>query len=121
MELTTVLLILALLIIAVLASVAFYYLNKVKQVEAKRKHEQQTWQAQVQEQRARVNKSIQILAQAMFGEELTMTEGSIRIRVLLDGLRVDESIKAEYSAFYQFSDAVDHIPILEEWKKLSTK
>jgi len=121
MDLQATLLILAAVVIAILTGVAVYYLKKAKAAEAKQKQEQQEWQEKVKAQRIRVNKSIQIIAQSMFGDELTMTEGAIRIRVLLDGLQVEEPIKEEFSAFYQFSDAVDHIPILEEWKKLSTK
>ena len=52
---------------------------------------------------------------------MTLTEGAIRVRVLLDGLSVNEDVQEEFAAFYQLAKATEHIPILEGWKQLSTK
>lgn len=71
------------------------------------------------EQRAWMNKSIQILAQALGKEDLSLTEASIRICGLLDALNVNEEIKTEFSAFYQLREKTQHIPYLEAWKALS--
>lgn len=71
------------------------------------------------EQRQWLNKSIQILAQAVQSDELTLTEASIRISGLLDALNVPADIKEEFSAFYHLREKTSHIPYLEAWQKLS--
>src|SRR5690606_22665190 len=71
------------------------------------------------QQRERINKSIQILAKAMQAEELTLTEASIRISVLLDSLDVSDGVRSEFSAFYQLRERTAHIPILTAWKDLN--
>lgn len=73
------------------------------------------------EQRQWLNKSIQILAQAVQGNELTFTEASIRISGLLDALNVSADIKEEFSAFYQLREKTSHIPYLDAWQKLSNE
>src|SRR5690606_2972207 len=71
--------------------------------------------------RARINKSIQILAMATQKEELTLTEASIRISVLLDSLDVSDGVRTEFSACYQLRERTAHIPILTAWKSLDRK
>ncbi len=71
------------------------------------------------EQREWLNNSIQILAQALHNDELTLTEACIRITGCLDSLGVQGSVKEEFSAFYQLREKTSHIPYLEAWKELS--
>ncbi|HTF95028.1 MAG TPA: DUF2489 domain-containing protein [Cellvibrio sp.] len=71
------------------------------------------------DQREWLNKSIQILAQALHNDELTLTEASIRIAGLLDLLDVHALVKEEFSAFYQLREKTSHIPYLEKWQELS--
>ena len=71
------------------------------------------------DQREWLNKSIQILAQALHNDELTLTEASIRIAGLLDLLDVHALVKEEFSAFYQLREKTIHIPYLEKWQELS--
>ena len=111
------------LIIGVLALIASRLLLQVHQQKKLRDRkllelEESNAKAQ-QEQRAWLNKSIQILAQAVGREELTLTEASIRIAGLLDALDANESIKTEFSAFYQLREKTSHIPYLDAWKNLS--
>ena len=111
------------LIIGVLALIASRLLLQVHQQKKLRERkllelEESNAKAQ-QEQRAWLNKSIQILAQAVGREELTLTEASIRIAGLLDALDANESIKTEFSAFYQLREKTSHIPYLDAWKNLS--
>ncbi len=118
---TTVLLFLAALVIAALTATAGYYLWQLRVLKNKRAQQKEALEQAGREQRERVNKSIQIIAQAIVEEQMTLTEGAIRVRVLLDGLGVSESVQKEFSAFYQLAKATEHIPILEAWKQLSTK
>lgn len=112
---------LALLIILMLAVIAGRLWYQVYQQQKRRAAEQTQQQDASRRQRDQINKSIQILAQALQGEELTLTEASIRISGLLDSLEIGDDIRAEFSAFYQLRSLTAHIPILGVWKELTRK
>jgi hypothetical protein len=111
------------LIILVLSVIAARLVYKVLQLKREREEKlkslEEANQKAQREQREWMNKSIQILAQAVHNDELTLTEASIRISGLLDSLDVDEAIKQEFSAFYQLREKTSHIPYLEAWQNLS--
>ena len=110
------------LVLAVIAARLVYKVYRLNQLRARQMAELQAAEIKaLNEQRERTNKSIQILARAVYQDELTLTEASIRISHLLDQLDVEESIKTEFSAFYQLRQRTEHIPILADWKKLSAK
>lgn len=113
--------ILAVVIVVALAVVAGRLQYRVYLQEKDRALEQARLDEVARQQRERVNKSIQILAHALQGEELTLTEASIRITGLLDSLNVSDDTRTEFSAFYQLRSLTAHIPILEAWKTLSRK
>lgn len=121
MSVEIILLVLALIIIAVLAGIAGVLLYKVKQKNIHQRAQLAEKEAAIKVQRDKVNNSIQILAQAVGRDELTLTEASIRISFLLDSLGVSEGVREEFSAFYQLMEQTQHIPILENWKNLSHK
>lgn len=118
---TTLLIILAVLVVLVLAVVAAVMQYKVHKQKQDHKVLAEQQQAKSDAQRVRVNKSIQIIAQTVGTDDISLTEASIRISVLLDSLSVDDSVREEFSAFYQLTEATSHIPILDAWKKLPTK
>ncbi|TQV73452.1 DUF2489 domain-containing protein [Exilibacterium tricleocarpae] len=109
------------LIILVLAVVAVRLQLQVAALKRQRQSEQLALEQAERDQRDRINKSIQIIAQGVESDQLSLTEASIRIKVLLDSLGVDDSVRAEYTAFYQLAKATDHIPILAQWKQLTLK
>jgi len=121
MTIEIILLILALIIIAVLAGIAGVLLYKVHQKNTHQRAQLAEKEAVIKSQRDKVNNSIQILAQAVGRDELTLTEASIRISFLLDSLGVGDDVREEFSAFYQLMEQTRHIPILENWKSLSHK
>lgn len=116
-----VLIAIAAVIVIGLAFYAFSLTRKVKALKEKRRQDALEMEAELSQQRTHRNRSIQIIAQGILTDQLSLTEGAIRIRVLMDGLNVDVSVREEFNAFYQLSDATSHIPILEEWKKLKLK
>ena len=124
MNVLTILMILGAVIIVVLASIAGRLLYRVhaqkKEQEVKLQEQEQANQKAQREKREWINKSIQILAQAVHKDELTLTEASIRISGLLDTLDVQDEIKIEFSAFYQLREKTSHIPYLEAWQQLSS-
>lgn len=125
MSLVSVLFIAAIVIIMVLAIIAGRLVYKVYRLNKLRSQQlvdlKQAEANALKDQRERINKSIQILAQALHQDELTLTEASIRIAHLLDQLDVSDTVKTEFSAFYQLRERTEHIPILAEWQNLSAK
>lgn len=121
MDTLTVLVVLGGSVILILAMIAGYYLLKVRSVNVQRKQQQALNDANRAEQRVRLNRSIQIIAQSMLDQQLTLTEGAIRITVLLEGLQVSSNEKESFAAFFHLARATEHIPILEQWKSLSSK
>lgn len=111
----------AAIILILLASVAGVLVYKVYQQNKIRRNLLQQQELAIGEQRKRVNTSIQLLAQATHNDELTLTEASIRISVLLDSLAVSDEVRNEFSAFYQLRGLTEHIPFLDGWKKLNRK
>lgn len=125
MSVINLLLSVAILIIVVLASIAARLIYKVYRMNQLRSQQfndlAKANMAAQEKQKERANKSIQILAQALHQDELTLTEASIRISHILDQLDVDAVVKAEFSAFYQLRERTEHIPIMNDWKNLSSK
>lgn len=111
----------AVAIVATLAAVAGYYVWQVYQLQRRNRARWDELAAETAQQRQRINNSIQILAAAIGKDELTLTEASIRIAFLMDSLEVSESVREEFSAFYQLREATSHIPYLDAWKQLSRK
>ncbi|QKX18384.1 DUF2489 domain-containing protein [Microbulbifer sp. YPW1] len=114
-------LVIAGLIIFVLSAVATYYCLELRKARKRQAEQLEELAVAAEEQRGRVNTSIQIIAKTLLDEGVGLTEASLRIRVLLDSLQVESSVKEEFVAFYQVADKTSHIPILEDWKKLSRK
>ena len=117
----TVLAIIGVVIVVVLTVIAINLRQKVKAVEAEQAEQEKAFAEQKQEKNDSMNKSVQILAQGLLKNELSKTEGAIRISALLTFLGVNDDIKEEYSAFFQLAEASAHIPILDKWKALSSK
>ena len=110
------------LVLALIAGHLLYKVYRLKQRQARRLAEQEQANLSAQQaQRERLNKSIQIIAQAVQQQELSLTEASLRISVLLDNLDVGREVKDEFSAFYQLRGLTEHIPILDAWQQLSRK
>jgi len=110
-----------LVIIAGLAAYAIYLQRKVRAKIAEQKNQEEALAKENVDQRRRINQSIQIIAQGALEDQLSLTEASIRIKVLLDSLGLESHIIKQYDAFYVLALATDHMPILEQWKALSNK
>ncbi|GAB2877069.1 DUF2489 domain-containing protein [Microbulbifer echini] len=114
-------LVIAALIIFFLATLAGYYLRKLAVAQKKQAEQLAELEQAAQEQRQRVNDSIQIIARSLLDDGVGLTEASIRIRVLLDSLQVEDSVREEFVAFYTIAEKTSHIPILKDWKALPRK
>ncbi|MEC8428396.1 MAG: DUF2489 domain-containing protein [Pseudomonadota bacterium] len=109
------------IIIVGLVAVAIYYLKKVKEMEKNQAEAIALLEEKIEPQRQNRIKSIRIIAQGILDEQLTLTEGAIRLSALLSAMEQGESHREEYKAFFLLAEATNHIPVLDEWKELSTK
>jgi hypothetical protein len=115
----TYLMIVGLLIVLLLVGIAIYYLRKVKKMQATKEQQLKHLDELKKDHNNYLNKSVQVLAQGLIDDQLTLTEGAIRISVLLDNLKIDDEVRNDYSAIFKLAEATAHIPILDAWGKLS--
>lgn len=116
-----VLLIIATLVVLVLLSVAIYYHWRLHRQRRKVDERQRKLEQERAAQKQRVLKSVEIICRAMVSNQVTITEGCIRVSVLLRALNLSEQQLGVYSVFFDLESATAHIPILDDWKKLSRK
>ena len=107
------------IIIGVLLVIAIRLQAQVRAMEKRMAKEQADRDKQQTELRQKTNNSIRILARGLVSDQLTLTEGCIRISALLDSLGVSDEQKQDYRAIFQLANETAHIPILAQWKKLS--
>lgn len=119
--LLTALVIVGLTIIGILAGYALFLTREVKEKQRQQENALQKLSNEAAEQRLRINRSIQIIAQGLLDDQLSLTEGAIRIRGLLDILSIDGGLREEFKAFDLLADSTGHIPILDQWKALKAK
>lgn len=108
-------------IVAILSIIAWRLQGQVRLVERRQKQQQETITRARSAHQEYLKNSIQVLAQGLVDNQLTLTEGAIRISVLMSNLEKSETHREEFSAFFQLADATAHIPILDAWKKLPKK
>ena len=79
--------------------------------------------ARQKERQANAEESIQLILQALRQKEndITLAETAIRIAALSQLIPSDHPDKPHYHAFTMLSEACAHIPILNDWKALSSK
>lgn len=115
------LIVVAVLIIVCLCVIAAYYLIKLQRRNIEIKKQLDKDNAKLREQQAHHHKSIVFLASALLQGQLSSTEASMRISWLARSFELSSSQKENIVSFDTLAQATDHIPILDEWKKLSKK
>ncbi|WP_417446301.1 DUF2489 domain-containing protein [Kangiella sp.] len=106
------------LVLASYAAVLLFKLNKQK----KAIHQSALAQAEKHDSQMKsVIESITSIAKAMQQEQCPTIEGCIRLKVLIDQLRLDDVIRDEFAVFYTIYDKTAHIPTHQGWKDLKTK
>lgn len=109
------------LITFVLASYAAYLLFKLSK---QKKAMQQSEVAQAEKHDAQMKsiiESITSIAKAMQQEQCPTIEGCIRLKVLIDQLRLDDTIRDDFEVFYTIYDKTAHIPTHQGWSDLKSK
>jgi hypothetical protein len=115
-----------LIVIAVIivASLAFYAIKLLKQLQ-----EQTEKQAQVEKERQqalnqhdkKILDSVVIIVRAMKEEQCDISEGCWRLSVLLDSLKTSDNHQQQFPAIFELYEAIKHMPILEARKKLEKR
>ncbi|WNO10916.1 DUF2489 domain-containing protein [Teredinibacter sp. KSP-S5-2] len=118
---TSLLIGIAVVVVLVLFAVALYlhwllYKQRLKHDEGVR-----VLEALQKEKRMRTKKSITVLAKGTLEGQVTLTEACIRISKLMESINFIEDNDEDYKVFSQLAQATSHIPILDEWQKLTKK
>lgn len=109
------------LIIVGLAVYAIYLQWQLHRQKKTRQAQAAELAEELESRREHYRKSIHVIAAAIEADQVTLTEGAIRISMLVTQLELDDVERDTYQVFFQLADATSHIPILDEWKKLSTR
>lgn len=117
-----VLLLAAVLIVLALSWWAGSLLRQVKVKEIEEAEALGRLDLEAKAQRQRVNKSVQVIAASVLkGDEMSLTEASMRLSVLLESLGMNEDEREAFAGIFKLAEATAHIPILAQWKKLPSK
>jgi hypothetical protein len=110
---------LGLVIIAASSWYIVVHLRALRQQRQQREARQSQAEAKAREQRQYLIDSIRVIARAMSEDEkMTLTEGSIRLKILLDNLMPELHQNPDFAIISTHYEATRHIPYLEGWKSL---
>lgn len=118
-NLTYLLIGLGLLVCVILVGVIVRQLRAQKQREAEQAAHAEKVADDAQKHRRYLIDSIKLVAGAVLNDEnMTLTEGCIRIKVLLDNLAPHLLKQPEFAVIDTVYGKTEHIPFLEQWKAL---
>mgnify|MGYP005985947441 CR=1 FL=1 len=107
------------LIIVVLGAYALHLYIKLQDQKAEKKQQEQMFSAELATRRDYYRNSIRVICSAIVEEQVSLTEGAIRISMLVSQLGLAEQEINDFQVFFQLTEATSHIPILEQWKNLN--
>ena len=113
-----------LIMLLIITVLGVYAVKVCWQLWQQKKIAQQAQAALVQqrsESRREHQESIAVLIRCLSQKQVSVTEASIRISGLAKMLDLDEDERKQYQAFDDLAFATSHIPILADWKRLSSK
>jgi len=111
----------AFVIIAALSGVAMYYVWQVKKQNDGLKQQQAEQKKAWREKKETLAKDIKFIAQAMVQEQCEITEGCLRIKVLMDHLDTDLQHKPEFKTIQHMFSLTSGMPTHQAYKDLSAK
>lgn len=110
-----------LLIITVLGVYAVQVCWQLLQQKKIARQTQAVLKQQRSESRLEHQESIAVLIRCLSQGQISLTEASIRISGLVKVLDLNDDERKQYQAFDDLAFATSHIPILADWKRLSSK
>lgn len=108
-------------IVLALTLVAVYFQWKLYQKKSRDNALRLTRQIEAAERVDKNRKSIEILVLALEQDQMSLTEGAIRISVILNAMGYQRDKVGECEAFYRLADETAHMPILDKWSALPKK
>ena len=104
-----------------LAIYACYLLIKLRKQKTLLESNKSEFDLKERDQVASVVDSIISISKAMQQEQCPTIEGCIRLKVLIDQLRLDDVSRKPYEAFYTVYDKTAHIPTHDAWGALEKR
>lgn len=115
------LILLGLVIIVVLAAYARRLLLQVKAQEVAAKKAKEAVQLKHNAHDSKIIKSVQIITRAMQAEQCDYSEGCWRLCVLLDSLKLSNSLDQQFPAIFELYNKIKHMQILDARKELAKR
>lgn len=115
---------LLILLCVVISAIALFYIRRhsklIKDTQNEQKQQIEKAQKRYDEQRDYLIESIHVISRAVGNDEkLTYTEACMRLTALLESLAPQLLQHADFSVIYEVYKRTEHIPIKDEWKKLT--
>jgi len=108
-------------VICMLGLYAFILYLRVREQNLQRKNNADILSKHLIKRQAEFQESIRVIASAILQNQVSLTEGAIRINKLSGLLEDTLSDDIAYEVFSELTEATAHIPILENWAKLTKK
>ena len=112
---------LGIVIIGVLAAIATKLMRQLSQQKSAQTQAKKAQQLAHHQHDKKIISSVIIIVRAMKEEQCDLAEGCWRLSVLLDSLKLSKELQLQFPAIFQLYEAIKHMPILEERKKLEKK
>ncbi|GGC04186.1 hypothetical protein GCM10011352_33010 [Marinobacterium zhoushanense] len=120
-SLTYLLIAAGLIVILILSLVIRRQLLAQKHAREQEQQQRETLERDAREHRQYLIDSVRIIAAAVLHDDkMTMTEGCIRLKVLLDNLAPHLHQHEQFAVINRVFEATSHIPFLEQWRALSS-
>ncbi|GAA0794450.1 DUF2489 domain-containing protein [Marinobacterium sediminicola] len=111
-----------LLAIVILSAVIYRQLSRARARQQQQAAREAAALAALEERHQYLQESIRLVAGAILHDEkMTLTEGCIRLKVLLENFRPQLLQQEAYAVITEVHDRTSHIPIKEEWQALPKK
>lgn len=117
----TALSVLGVVIVVVLAVVAWRMWQKVWDQEAKIKAHQEQVQQNEQKRLDHIHDSLNVIAAALLDDQVRIAEAGIRMAVLLSNLPLSCDSKHRFAPLFEIYNRTQHIPTHDKWKSLEKK
>lgn len=97
--------------------VAHQQAEQKRNIEAREQHHAKMEQGRIDY----IYESLNVIARAVLDNQCPITEGCIRMAVLLDNLSLDCDTRNRFSSVFKIYNATRHIPTHGNWKALERK
>ncbi len=108
--------------IVILSAIIVRQLSRARRQRERQAEREAAAVAALEERHQYLQDSIRLVAGAILHDEkMTLTEGCIRLKVLLENFRPQLLQQEAYAVITEVHDKTSHIPIKEEWQALPKK